>query len=98
MMSKTARKTSKWSGKKLKSDTERLEEELRIEGARRSNFIEIISYSRPEFFLMFIGLVAAAVRGCVMPAFSFFFAQLFSVRVCLSRIEYAGLIDHMHSH
>ncbi len=65
----------------MKSDTERLEEELKMENARRSNFVEILSYARPEFFLMFIGLFAAAVRGCVMPAFSFFFAQLFSVRV-----------------
>jgi hypothetical protein len=60
---KTKNNTSTWGSKKLKDDVERLKEELKDEGAQKSNFTEILSYAKPEFLYIFIGLATICGLG-----------------------------------
>lgn len=52
---------------------------MKEENLTKTNLAEISKVAKSEWGYMAIGFVGAAVRGAVMPAFSFFFSEIFNV-------------------
>ena len=41
--------------------------------------MEIMRYAKPEMFTIIIGILVSLVRAVIMPAFSYFYSQIFAV-------------------
>lgn len=52
---------------------------MEAEGAKQSNFWQIFSQARNDWGYIFVGLAFGMVRGLIMPAFAFFYSELFNV-------------------
>lgn len=46
--------------------------------------------NRPEWMYITIGMFGACVRGAVMPAFAFFYSEIFAVYSCFLNIKVSG--------
>ena len=66
-----------------KGDTEkdRLITEAEEEGVEKASLWSILRESKQEWLYLAIGVFAAIVQGIIMPAFSMFYSQIFSVCV-----------------
>uniref|UniRef100_A0A158PFX5 ABC-type xenobiotic transporter n=1 Tax=Angiostrongylus costaricensis TaxID=334426 RepID=A0A158PFX5_ANGCS len=64
--------------KDKKDDITRLRKEMKAEGVRRTNLIEILGYTRPHWKMTFIGFVTCIIAGLVFPSYSVVFMQSFS--------------------
>ncbi len=62
------------------TEKDRLIADALAEGVKKASFLSILHESRQEWLFVAIGILAAIVQGVVMPAFSLFFTQIFSVR------------------
>ncbi|KAH7730954.1 bile salt export pump [Aphelenchoides avenae] len=67
------------SPKDTKTETKRLKEDLKREGARPSNFWHILRHARPEWGYLMLGVLACIVQGCVFPVFSLFFTNILEI-------------------
>lgn len=45
----------------------------------RANFLQILNESKSEWVYIGIALCAGIIQGCVMPAFAFFYGEIFNV-------------------
>uniref|UniRef100_A0A0K0DXY4 ABC-type xenobiotic transporter n=1 Tax=Strongyloides stercoralis TaxID=6248 RepID=A0A0K0DXY4_STRER len=70
-----------------KSELKRLEQELKAEGAGKSNLLEIIKFAKPEWKYLLIGLIFTAIQGVIMPIFSQVFSQIMKVFSLTDREE-----------
>jgi hypothetical protein len=59
------------------SDMQEKLQELAEEHTEPASIWDIFKFAKPEHNLIFIGLIATAIRGCVWPAFSVIYGQLF---------------------
>ncbi len=64
---------------KVDTETERLEKELKAEGVEKSTLLQIMRENRTEWKYNLVAFCASIIRGCVMPAFAFFYGQMFNV-------------------
>uniref|UniRef100_A0A0N5C259 ABC-type xenobiotic transporter n=1 Tax=Strongyloides papillosus TaxID=174720 RepID=A0A0N5C259_STREA len=70
-----------------KSELKRLQQELIEEGAGKSNLIEIIKFSKPEWKYLFMALLISGIQGVIMPIFSQVFSQIMKVFSLVDREE-----------
>uniref|UniRef100_A0A0N5C260 ABC-type xenobiotic transporter n=1 Tax=Strongyloides papillosus TaxID=174720 RepID=A0A0N5C260_STREA len=68
-------------------ELKRLHEELKAEGAGKSNLTEIIKFAKPEWKYLFIGLLFSAIQGVIMPIFSQVYPQIMKVFSLTNREE-----------
>lgn len=52
-------------------------QELAEENTQPASIVDIFKFAKPEHHLIFIGLIATAIRGCVWPVFSIIYGQQF---------------------
>uniref|UniRef100_A0A914VZ75 Uncharacterized protein n=1 Tax=Plectus sambesii TaxID=2011161 RepID=A0A914VZ75_9BILA len=62
-----------------KNEQKRLKEELELEGASKSNILEILKYAKPEWCMIFFGVLLCIIQGSVFPAFSLMFTEVLKV-------------------
>jgi ATP-binding cassette subfamily B (MDR/TAP) protein 1 len=61
------------------SEKERLIKELEEEGGKQQNLLQILRYSKPEWTLIFGGIIVCVVGGTVFPTFSILFSNIYEV-------------------
>ncbi|CAJ0600939.1 unnamed protein product [Cylicocyclus nassatus] len=62
--------------KEKKDDITRLKKELKDEGVKKTNLFEILSYAKPHWKPLTVGLVGCTIGGLVYPAYSIIFMQV----------------------
>uniref|UniRef100_A0A0K0FAK5 ABC-type xenobiotic transporter n=1 Tax=Strongyloides venezuelensis TaxID=75913 RepID=A0A0K0FAK5_STRVS len=70
-----------------KYELKRLHEELKAEGAGKSNLTEIIKFAKPEWKYLLIGLFFSAIQGVIMPIFSQVYPQIIKIFSLTDREE-----------
>ncbi|RCN50058.1 ABC transporter, ATP-binding protein [Ancylostoma caninum] len=62
--------------KQKKDDITRLKKEMRDEGVRKTNLLEIFSYAKPHWKTLTVGLLACIIGGLIYPTYSIIFMQV----------------------
>ncbi|CAD5226900.1 unnamed protein product [Bursaphelenchus xylophilus] len=61
------------------TELKRLEKELKEENAKPKDFLSILKYARPEWWMLSLGVLVCIIEGCVFPLFSVFFSNVLEV-------------------
>uniref|UniRef100_A0A7I4YIV3 ABC-type xenobiotic transporter n=3 Tax=Haemonchus contortus TaxID=6289 RepID=A0A7I4YIV3_HAECO len=62
--------------KEKKDDITRLRKELKAEGVKKTNLLEILAYASPHWKMLTVGLTACVIGGLVYPTYSVVFMQV----------------------
>ncbi|KAK5971507.1 ABC transmembrane type-1 domain-containing protein, partial [Trichostrongylus colubriformis] len=62
--------------KEKKDDITRLRNELKAEGVKKTNLFEILTYAKPHWKAIMVGLTACVIGGLVYPTYSVVFMQV----------------------
>ncbi|EYC29560.1 hypothetical protein Y032_0006g3036 [Ancylostoma ceylanicum] len=64
--------------KEKKDDITRLKKEMKDEGVRKTNLLEIFTYAKPHWKSLTVGLLACIIGGLIYPTYSIIFMQVIS--------------------
>ncbi|WKY04625.1 hypothetical protein Q1695_005549 [Nippostrongylus brasiliensis] len=62
--------------KEKKDDITRLRKEMKAEGVRKTNLLEIFAYAKPHWKALLVGFTACCIGGLVNPTYSIIFMQV----------------------
>ncbi|VDP60069.1 unnamed protein product [Heligmosomoides polygyrus] len=61
-----------------KDDITRLRKEMKAEGVKKTNLLQILGYAKPHWKAITLGFVACSIGGLVYPTYSIIFMQVIS--------------------
>ncbi|KAK6748563.1 hypothetical protein RB195_001282 [Necator americanus] len=64
--------------KEKKDDITRLKKEMKDEGVKKTNLLQIFTYAKPHWMPLVVGLTACTIGGLVYPTYSVIFMQVIS--------------------